>query len=95
MYIKTETRKVNVELKLWNKFYGNWNMGIFDEVEAGFPVDHERDEETGYIVATDDELNELIEWWDDECDRANDDWYPQVLEHSETGEWALFVTDMY
>ena len=67
MEIKTETRTVSIALRLWR---GGWNVGYepdcFADLENGsFAREFGKglDEETGAILATDADLDNLIDWW--------------------------------
>ena len=101
MEIKTETRTVSIALRLWR---GGWNAGYkpdcFADLENGsFAREFGKglDEEIGAILATDADLDNLIDWWQSECDAANSGEDGEVLlalsdEERERGdEWNLIV----
>ena len=101
MKIKTETRRLTLALRLWR---GGWNAGYepdcLDDLETDFPRDRPRDEETDDLLATDQEVEGLIAWWQVECDYANaGDHYGDGLrclsqtERENGDEWALIVDE--
>ena len=61
MFIKTETRLLEITLRLWR---GGWNAGYepdcFDDI-GGFDA----------YTYTDKDADELISWWEHECENAN------------------------
>lgn len=77
MFIKTETRLLDISLNLWR---GGWNAGYepdcFDDLGCIAREGHEVLElddcgcDKAYIY-TDKEANELISWWESECENAN------------------------
>lgn len=94
MMIRTESRNVNVSLKMWNG--SDWGCDCFDELEVNFASNHEIDEETGDIACTDEELDELIDFWEGEVADVNAGKYSECLslteEELEEGcEWSLEV----
>lgn len=72
MTIKTETRTVEITLNLWTS---GWDAGygpdVFDDMEPNFPCDRDRLDGSSVLVATDSEVNDLIDWWTDEVSSAN------------------------
>ena len=75
MTIKTESKIINIALRLWR---GGWNAGYepdcFADLENGsFAREFGKglDEETGAILASYSDTQNLIAWWRDECDIAN------------------------
>lgn len=72
MYIITETRRLTLSLRLWR---GGWNAGYepdcLDDLETDFPRNCSHDEETDDLLATDQEVDGLIAWWQAECTNAN------------------------
>ena len=97
MDIRTEKRLVRITLKYWE---GGWNAGYqpdcFDDLEVQFRLDH-WDEEADEIRATEAEVKELAEWWDDEAAVANagelgDDDEPPISDYWEHGEWLTPLT---
>ncbi len=77
MFIKTETRLLDISLNLWR---GGWNAGYepdcFDDLGCVAREGHEVLElddcgcDKAYIY-TDKEADELISWWESECENAN------------------------
>lgn len=102
MTIKTETRTVEIMLKHWcGGQNGGYNPDCFDDLEPNFPESHPKRLDGDYtILASDEDVNELIDWWTDEVDNANHGEYDGdglcclTDEERERGdEWALFVTE--
>lgn len=106
MTIKTEKRLVDISLRYWR---GGWNAGYepdcFQDLEPNFPVQFpEREEnEDGFpcaILCPEKELVELIDFWSEECDLANEGETGDVLEaltdaEIENGDgWNLFVNEL-
>ena len=101
MEIKTETRTVNITLRLWRGcFNAGYEPDCFADLENGsFAREFGKglDEETGAILATDADLDNLINWWQNECNAANSGADGEVLlalseEERERGdEWTLSV----
>lgn len=94
MRIATESRNVEVTLKVWKN--GNWSCDCFQDLECNFAQDHEVDYETGDIACTEEELNNLISFWEGEVEDVNAGRYSEVLslteEELEEGcEWSLEV----
>lgn len=94
MMIRTESRNVNVSLKMWNG--SDWSCDCFQDLECNFAQDHEVDDETGDIACTEEELNDLISFWEGEVENVNVGRYSEVLslteEELEEGyEWSLEV----
>ena len=101
MKIKTETRRLTLALRLWR---GGWNAGYepdcLDGLETDFPRNRPHDEETDDLLATDQEVDGLIAWWQWECDNANTgDLDGDALrglsraERKNGDEWALIVDE--
>lgn len=94
MRIATESRDVEVTLRVWNG--SNWGCDCFQDLECNFAQDHEVDDETGDIACTEEELNDLISFWEGEVEDVNAGKYSEVLslteEELEEGcEWSLEV----
>lgn len=97
MKIRTEKGLTWIALKMWR---GGWSAGYepdcFDDMEVNFRLDH-WNEETGEIMATEEEVKELVEWWEDEVAVANagehgDALVPLTAEEIEYGdEWCINV----
>lgn len=96
MNIKTETRSISIELRLWRD---GWNAGYepdcFNDVETNFRLDHQVDADHN-VLCSDKDADELIAWWTDECACVNRDGDGDCLhlsaEERERGdEWTLFV----
>ena len=72
MKIKTETRRLTLALRLWR---GGWNAhyepDCLDDLETDFPRNRPHDEETDDLLATDQEVDGIIAWWQVECANAN------------------------
>lgn len=101
MTIKTETRTVEITLR---KFVGGWNAGwepdCFDDLETTFRCIHTGRDEDGYtILATDSDVNDLVDCWKAECDDANAGRDGECLlalsedEIARGDEWYLEVSD--
>lgn len=101
MKIETETRFVNISLRLWD---GGYDPDCFSDLETTFPQDHpQRVEEwdgTPHIFAPDSAVDDLISWWTATVAAANagtaredDDCYltPEARENGQ--EWALFAEE--
>ena len=97
MQIRTEKGLVRIVLKMWR---GGWNAGYepdcFDDMEVNFRHDH-LNEETGEIMATEEEVKELVEWWEDEVAVANagepgDDDEPPIENYWEHGDCLVPLT---
>lgn len=72
MTIITESRTVSISLRYW---HGGQNAGYdpdcFHDVEVAFANNHDKAEGSNDYVATDVEVDELVEWWEEECKTAN------------------------
>lgn len=73
MTIKTETRTVEIALRIWR---GGWNAGFepdcFEDLEVNFPIDHpERLDGDWTIISSDADLVSMIDGWQYECAEAN------------------------
>lgn len=103
MTIKTETKTINITLKLWR---GGWNAGYepdcFDDLENGsFAREFGKGTEEGgtAILASDADVKNLIAWWQDEVDTANRGEDGEVLvaltdeERGNGDEWDLTVDE--
>ena len=98
MTIKTETRTVNIALQKW---VSGWNAGYepdcFEDLEVNFPMNHpKRVDGDWIIIASDAEVNGLIDWWKSECDTVNSGEEGECLYLSEEDigngcEWVLLV----
>lgn len=71
MIIETNTRRVTISLRQWIEKIGDYATDIFDDLEIGFPMTHDRIPGDEAFQATDAELNELIVWWEDNVAIAN------------------------
>ena len=100
MTIKTESKIINIALRLWR---GGWNAGLepdcFQDLETNFRCDHEYDDGTDPILASDADAQNLIAWWRDECDSANSGNDGECLlalsedEIDRGDEWQLIVDE--
>ena len=100
MTIKTESKIINIALRLWR---GGWNAGLepdcFQDLETNFRCDHEYDDGTDTILASDADAQNLIAWWRDECDSANSGNDGECLlalsedEIDRGDEWQLIVDE--
>lgn len=50
---------------------GNWSPDIFDEMETNFPYKKEFLPGSDLIICTNDEYNDLVWWWGQYCEDAN------------------------
>ena len=50
---------------------GNWSPDIFDEMETNFPYKKEFLPGSDLIICTNDEYNDLVWWWEQYCEDAN------------------------
>lgn len=94
MRVITEKRTVEISLRVWNG--SNWECDCFQDLECNFAQAHDIDEETGDIACTEEELNDLISFWEGEVEDVNAGRYSEVLslsdEEIEEGyEWSLEV----
>ena len=103
MTIKTESKTINITLKLWR---GGWNAGYepdcFDDMENGsFAREFGKGTEEGStaILASDEDTRNLIAWWQNEVDTANRGEDGEVLvaltdeERDNGDEWDLVVDE--
>lgn len=103
MTIKTESKIINITLKLWR---GGWNAGYepdcFGDMDNGcFARDFGRGREEGSdaILASDADTRDMIDWWQGECTAANrgeDGECLQALTEEELArgdEWTLDVDE--
>ena len=103
MTIKTESRIINIALRLWR---GGWNAGFepdcFADLENGdFSREYGKgyDDDTDAILASDADAQTLIAWWRDECDSANSGNDGECLlalsedEIDRGDEWQLIVDE--
>lgn len=101
MKIKTEKRTVNVTLRIWR---GGWSAGYepdcFDDLGREFAALHPEEGENGEIIAPEEDLTAMIEWWEAECAAANrgedgDGLQGLTAKERERGdEWVLTVTEV-
>ena len=99
MTIKTETKTINITLKLWR---GGWNAGYepdcFDDLENG-SFAREDFAIFAAILASDEDTRNLIAWWQNEVDTANRGEDGEVLaaltdeERDNGDEWNLTVDE--
>lgn len=103
MIIKTESKIINISLKLYR---GGWNAGYepdcFSDLENGsFAREYGKGREEGSdaILASDADTQNLINWWQEECDTANGGEDGECLvalsedEIARGDEWTLFVDE--
>ena len=103
MTIKTETKTINITLKLWR---GGWNAGYepdcFADMDNGsFAREFGKGTEEGSttILASDEDTRNLIAWWQNEVDTANRGEDGEVLvaltdeERDNGDEWDLVVDE--
>lgn len=93
MTIKTNTRTVNIQLCKWESGNG-YGPDCFQDLEVNFPAAHQRLDGSDEIVCTDSELDELIAWWQSECDAANSGKDGDILSPSDLSdgdEWCLIA----
>ena len=103
MTIKTESKTINITLKLWR---GGWNAGYepdcFADMDNGsFAREFGKGTEEGStaILASDEDAKNLISWWQDEVDTANRGEDGEVLvaltdeERDNGDEWDLVVDE--
>ena len=103
MTIKTEAKIINITLKLWR---GGWDAGYepdcFDDMDNGsFAREFGKGTEEGgtAILANDEDAKNLISWWQDEVDTANQGedgecLVPLTEEERDNGdEWNLDVDE--
>lgn len=78
MTIKTETREITIELR---KYDGDaWGCDMLDDLETSFPAAHPERVPGSYdIIASDDDANDLIDFWSWEVDAANKGLIGEVL----------------
>lgn len=71
MVIRTEKRVVRITMQKW---HGGWDAGYepdcFGDVEDNFGLAH-YDEEEMEIRATEEEVKDLLEWWQEEIAAVN------------------------
>lgn len=96
MTIKTETRIVDIKLRIW---YDNVGYGpdCFDSLEPNFPCEfpERADDDYNSIIATDEAVNDLIKWWQTQCDTANSgEYHEEGLDVLKDGEWDLTVDEI-
>lgn len=103
MTIKTESKMINIALRLWR---GGWNAGYepdcFSDLDNGEFVRefcNGRDDGSDTILASDADTQNLISWWRDECDSANSGNGGECLvalsedEIARGDEWQLLVDE--
>lgn len=103
MTIKTESKIINITLKLWR---GGWNAGYepdcFDDLENGsFAREFGKGTADGgtAILASDEDAKRLIAWWQGEVDAVNRGEDGEVLaaltgeERDNGDEWNLIVDE--
>ena len=105
MFIKTETRLLELSLKLWRgEWHGGFAPDCFEDLGCDAREGHEVLElddtgcEEAYIY-TDKEADDLISWWKSECDWVNGGEDGDVLQLSEYeidngAEWHFIVEDV-
>ena len=69
MKIKTEKRNVEITLQEWDG--SGWGPDFFFDAEDRFAAKHKKEEGTNTYLCSDQELTELIEFWNDEVKAAN------------------------
>lgn len=100
MKITTETKTVNVTLR---KYDGGWNCGLepdcLGDLDPAFQMDHELNND-GFFVATDDDLDNMVSFWQSECADANSGKDGEIIyaltedEIDRGDEWELFVEEL-
>lgn len=72
MTIKTTTKIIAISLR---RYAGNHNPNlepdVLGELEIGFAADHATEPGSNYLLATDAEVADLLDWWTDEANNAN------------------------
>lgn len=113
MTITTETRTVDIALCCWRGgLDAGYEPDCFDDLECSFRLEHDLFDGDGWdedgrewkgLVATDAEVEQMIAWWEHECEAANagydEDGYTDCdvldpltdVERSRGDEWVLFV----
>lgn len=92
MTIKTETRTVEITLKQWNEENACWSCDMFDDLETSFASAHQHAAGDNAFVASDDELNDLVSWWEDEVNASNTNGSGEILDSTD-GDYSLDVTE--
>lgn len=92
MTIKTETRTVEITLKQWNEENACWSCDLFDDLETSFASAHQCAPGDNAFIASDDELNDLVSWWEDEVNASNANGCGEVLDSTD-GDYSLDVTE--
>lgn len=69
MKIITETRKIDITLRYFNGT--NLDQDCFNDLEDAFMAGHKMLEGSDEYIATDEEVNDLIDFWKDNCKTAN------------------------
>lgn len=99
MTIKTNTRFVTITLRRWNAENGSYSPDFFADADTDFAASHPYDDPTCAYLAADDDLDDLIDWWQDTVADANAGNDTNVLaalsdEERERGdEYVLSVDD--
>lgn len=71
MEMVTKTRRINIQLRFYLGEWDGWGPDCFGELETDFSQNHERVKGDCAFIATEEEVVGLIEWWEQECRRAN------------------------
>lgn len=99
MEIKTETKRMNITLRLYRAEQPGYEPDCFSDMESSFPIGREVEPGDTAILASDAETLELIAWWGCEVAVANrgEDGErlaaltPEELERGD--EWSLDVQE--
>lgn len=68
--ITTDTKKrYNLTLTIWED--GQWSPDCFDDLEPNFKTGRPMTDDDSAYLATQREVDELIEWWTAEAESAN------------------------
>lgn len=69
MKLITETREIKITLHYFNGT--DLDPDCFNDLEDVFMVEHKMLDGSDEYIATDEEVNDLIEFWEKECKTAN------------------------
>lgn len=70
-------RRYEVTLQLFGEFTSP--PDIFSDVEPNFPREWPMDDENNYIMCPQKAFDNMIKWWSDEVEDANDGFATEVL----------------
>lgn len=71
MEIKTNARRVNITLRLWDAEAASYSPDFFCDAETAFAANHQCECGSSAYLATDNELADMIGWWEGEVAAAN------------------------